>query len=131
MAEALLANMLHSKTKVFSAGVQATSGLPANAMTLRVLAEKGISFTHFQSQGVTLQIIDDATYIFVMTQQHQDFLIRYYPRHQEKIFLLTEWTTQDDLPDPIGGSLQDYQECCEVIQACLEKILPFIKEENS
>ena len=131
MAEALLKKILppYSKIKVASAGVQATPGFPANPMTLRVLAEEGIGFTRFQSQGVTPELINHATYIFAMTQQHRDFLIRYYPRHQEKIFLLTEWTTQEDLPDPIGGGLQDYQSCCEVIKASLEKILPFVEEE--
>ena len=130
MAEALLANMLYSKTEVFSAGVQASPGLPASTMTLRVLAEEGIGFTQFQSQTVTPELMNYATYVFAMTQQHRDFLISHYPRHQEKIFLLTEWTTQENLPDPIGGSFQDYQECCQVIKTCLEKILPFIEAEN-
>ena len=131
MAEALLERMLpqYSKIKVASAGVQATPSLPASTMTLRVLAEEGISFTRFQSQVVTPELIADATYIFAMTQQQRDFLIRHYPRHQEKIFLLTEWTTQEDLPDPIGGSFQDYEECSEVIKSCLEKIVPFIEGE--
>ncbi|MCX6958512.1 MAG: low molecular weight protein arginine phosphatase [Verrucomicrobiae bacterium] len=131
MAEALLKKMLpqYLKIKVASAGVQATPGLPASTMTLTVLAEEGIGFTRFQSQAVTSELIHHATYVFAMTQQHRDFLIRYYPRHQEKFFLLTEWTTQEDLPDPIGGSFQDYQECCEVIKSSLEKIIPFIEDE--
>lgn len=128
MAEALLKKMLHSKMEVASSGVQATPGLPASAMTLRVLGEEGMDFSHFESQIVTPELVHQATYIFAMTQHHRDFLIRHYPRHQEKIFLLTEWTTQEDLPDPIGGGFQDYQECCEVIKSCLEKILPFIED---
>lgn len=86
MAEALLKKMLHSKMEVASAGVQATPGLPASTMTLRVLVEEGIGFTRFQSQAVTSELIHHATYVFAMTQQHRDFLIRYYPRHQEKFF---------------------------------------------
>ncbi|MEI6416583.1 MAG: glycine hydroxymethyltransferase, partial [Verrucomicrobiota bacterium] len=81
MAEALLKKMLpqYSKIKVASAGVQATPGLPASTMTLTVLAEEGIGFTRFQSQAVTSELIHHATYVFAMTQQHHDFLIRYYP----------------------------------------------------
>lgn len=132
MAEALFKNMLPKDTKirVASAGVQATQGLAASMMTLSVLAKEGIRFAHFQSQAVTPELINDATYVFAMTQQHRNFLIRCYPQYQEKIFLLTEWTTQEDLSDPIGGCLEDYEECCEVIKSSLEKILPFVKEEN-
>lgn len=131
MAEGLLKKMLpkNANIKVASAGVQATPGLPASTMTLRVLADEGIGFSHFESQVVTSELISHATYIFAMTQQHRDFLIRHYPQHQEKIFLLTEWTTQEDLPDPIGGGFEDYQECCEVIKDSLQKIVPFIEGE--
>lgn len=129
MAEALFKKILRTNMtiEVASAGVQATPGLSASAMTLRVLADEGIRFSQFQSQSVTAELVSNANYIFTMTRQHRDFLIRYYPQHQEKIFLLTEFTTQEDIPDPIGGALEDYQECCEVIQANLEKIFPFIE----
>lgn len=132
MAEALFKKMLpqHSGIKIASAGIQATAGLSASAMTLRVLAEEGIGLSDFQSQAVTPMMISEATYIFTMTQQHRDFLISRYPRQQEKILLLTEWTTQEDIPDPIGGSFRDYQECCDSITSSLQKILPFITEEN-
>jgi len=124
MAEALFKKMLpqHANIKVASAGVQATPGLPASAMTLRVLAEEGIDFSHFQSQSVTSELMHQATHIVAMTQQHRDFLVRHYPQHQEKIFLLTEWTTQEDLPDPIGGGFHEYQECYDVIKASLEHL---------
>jgi protein-tyrosine-phosphatase len=97
-------------------------------MTLRVLVEEGIVFSQFQSQAVTPELLDQATHIFAMTQQHRNFLMRHYPQHQEKVFLMTEWTTQEDVVDPIGGGFQDYQECCEMIKSCLEKILPFVEE---
>ncbi|MBM3857589.1 MAG: low molecular weight protein arginine phosphatase [Verrucomicrobia bacterium] len=132
MAEALFKKMLPKNTEieVASAGVQATPGLSASMMTLRVLAEEGIGFSQFQSQPVTAELVKHATYIFAMTHQHRDFLIRHYPQHQEKIFLLAEWTTKEDLPDPIGGGLEDYQECCEVIKVALVKILPFVEEKE-
>ncbi len=129
MAEALCKKMLpqQSEIHIASAGIQATSGLPASVMTLKVLAEEGTSFSYFESQPVTAELVSNATYIFAMTQHHRDFLVRRYPQHQEKIFLLTEWTTQEDLPDPIGGGFCDYQECCKVIKEALQQILPFIK----
>jgi len=128
MAEALLIKMLKKEAKidVSSAGVQTTPGLSANPMTLRVLEDEGIDFTQFQSRVVTPALINEATYVFTMTQQHRDFLIRYYPQHQEKIFLLTEWNQQEDISDPIGGTLQDYRECCEAIQSSLSKMPPWI-----
>ncbi len=131
MAEALFKKMLPKNEKIesSSAGVQTMPGLPASMMTLRVLEEEGIVFSNFTSQPVRQELIEGATYIFAMTQQHRDFLIRHYPQHQEKVLLLTEWTTQEDLPDPIGGGFHDYQECCNVIKTALETILFFVQEK--
>jgi protein-tyrosine phosphatase len=128
MAEALLTKMIgrDSKIKVASAGIQATPGLPASGMTLRVLQEEGVDFALFQSQRVTPKLIDDATYIFAMTHHHRDCLINSAPQHQEKIFLMTEWSGYEDISDPIGGTLHDYRDCCEAIQSCLLKIYAFI-----
>lgn len=130
MAEALCKKRIldPSQLQVVSAGVQAIPGLPASSMTLRLLKEEGIDFSNFQSQLVTPALMKDSTYVITMTQQHRAFLIRHYPQYQEKIFLLTEWTTQEDLPDPIGGGFYEYQACAEVIKASLESILSFIKE---
>eukprot|EP01035_Chromulina_nebulosa_P017998 gene17998-23636_t len=112
IAQGLLTKMLKTDSNIVavSAGIQATSGLPASSMTLRVLMDEGIDFTQFQSQLVTVKLLEKATC--------------------EKYYLLTEWTTQKDVSDPFGGSLKDYQECCATIKSCIEKIIPFIESQS-
>ena len=118
-----------SDITVASAGIQATKGLPTSTGSLEVLAQQGISCSFFRSQPVTQELINRATYVFAMTQQHRDFLTLLYPKDEEKFFLITEWTTRHDISDPIGGSIRDYQYCCDTIKVCLQKILSFIDSQ--
>jgi len=130
LAEGLLKKMLtsHHKFAVTSAGLHAMEGMPANPHTLAVLREKGIDFSLFRSQRVTVALVEQATHVFAMTHDHLRGLSTLYPTYQKKFFLLNEGTTQDDVTDPIGGSLAAYQECGQRIQQALENILMLINK---
>jgi protein-tyrosine-phosphatase len=103
-------------------------GMPASPHTLEVLREQGIDFSLFRSQLVTNALVEQATHVFAMTHGHLRGLSTLYPAYQKKFFLLNEGTTQDDITDPIGGSLAAYQECGQRIQQALENILMLINK---
>lgn len=115
---------------VASAGLHAVLGLAASSLSLAVLAEQGIDFSRFRSQPVTSSLIEQATHVFTMTQNHLRELIRLYPQHQKKFFLLNEGITTNDISDPIGGNLETYQECCETIQHALDNILTLLRHNT-
>ncbi|MFZ4116603.1 MAG: low molecular weight protein arginine phosphatase [Chthoniobacterales bacterium] len=130
LAEGLFRNMLRFDQEVMisSAGVHASRGLPASANTLAILAEEGIDLSLFRSQPVTPHLIKQATHIFAMTHRHLRELATLYPDAQKKIFLLNEGTTQEDILDPIGGSIETYRHCFSSIQRALENILMLINK---
>jgi|GEM_PF-2915247 len=118
----------HHQFAVTSAGLHAMEGMPANPHTLEVLREQGIDFSLFRSQRVTAALIEQATHVFLMTHSHLREISTLHPDYQKKFFLLNEGTTQDDVTDPIGGSLAAYQECGQRIQQALENILMLINK---
>lgn len=128
MAEALFRTMIVSDNaiKVASAGVAAYEGVPASSHGIKLMAEQGADLSDFKSQRVTDQLIKEADFVFGMTSAHCQQLTTLYPGAAKKIFLLTEWSTQEDIEDPIGGTIESYQRCSDKIKKALEKILQLI-----
>ncbi|MBX9742291.1 MAG: low molecular weight protein arginine phosphatase [Chthoniobacterales bacterium] len=122
MAEALFHKMTQERSdlRASSAGLQATRGAAATSFALKALAKEGIDFSSFKSKPVTAELIQEATIVFAMTEDHLFALLQRYPEHQQKFFLLNE---NQEIMDPIGGGLSNYQECCIMIQSSLKRIL--------
>ncbi len=132
MAEALLNTDLDARAmwRAQSAGTQALAGQPASADAIRALAEIGIDLTPHRSRLLTLPIIEAATMIVPMTRQHHDILLAWRPAARDKIFLLRHFDGRrrdDDLDDPIGGTLDTYRACRDAIKACLPELIAFLR----
>jgi len=125
MAEALFRKMTqqYPEFTIASAGLHAMEGLPANPNTVAVLKKRGIDLSSFQSQSVTLDLIQEAAAVFAMTREHRRELLRLYPEAQEKFFLLNASGHQGDILDPIGASMETYQHCSEIIESALKTII--------
>ena len=125
MAEALFRKMTlqYPDLEIASAGLHATEGASANPQAVAVLKKQGIDLSAFQSQTVTLDLIKQSAAVFAMTREHRRQLLRLYPEAQEKFFLLDASTPQEDILDPIGGSMETYQHCSEIIESALKKII--------
>ncbi len=134
MAEGLMRAKIPSglagKVEVASAGTLGIYGAPATDYAVAVTEELGADITDHLSQGISAELAEWADIIFGMSFEHQEFLLAHYPRIQENVFLLRSFDRpadpqhEDSISDPIGGSLELYQECCQIIDAELERILP-------
>src|SRR5690625_2218399 len=132
MAEALLQNK-STRFRVKSAGIFANPQDLANPKTLTVLKEKGISFQH-QSQPVTVELLQWANLVLTMTSSHKDQLLLQYEQYGEKIHTLKQYVSQFghlnekngsdiDVPDPFGGSIENYRQTCEELNILVDKLL--------
>ncbi len=130
LAEGIFTKMIASKDSfsISSAGLHARDGLPASEKTVAILAKQGIDFSKFRSQSLRAEKVQEATHIFVMTKSHLQEILTLYPNIREKTFLLSEGTTREDIDDPIGGTLDAYEQCAHAIEEALERILLFIEK---
>lgn len=132
MAEAIFRNIWSSKTsqriKVRSAGVSALSSFPPSSNTTGVLRKRGIDVISYQSTPVTKKLLNTSHIIFVMEKKHREHLLGIYPRAQNKIWLLKEFSRgeEKEVLDPTGGSEKSYQKvACELeedIKRIVERI---------
>jgi len=107
-----------------SAGLSAANGQPPSTDAVRALAEMEVDISKLRSQPVTEELLDRATHIFVMTQDHRRLLDLFFPEASGKVALLRgDEPGSPDVPDPIGQGRAVYEKCRETIARALPAIL--------
>ncbi|MDM0110724.1 low molecular weight protein-tyrosine-phosphatase [Variovorax sp. J22R133] len=98
IGEALLAREFPEK-KVWSAGLGALVGDPADPMSIAVAAANGVDLTAHRAQQITSFMCQTADLILVMEQGHKAELEKRYPLVRGKVFRLGE-IDKFDIADP-------------------------------
>jgi protein-tyrosine-phosphatase len=126
MAEGLMRRKLEheDRTREFraaSAGVWTVDGRPATEIAIMVMAELGIDIREHRSRLLTEKIVENAALILTMTRGHAEAIRAEFPEHKHRVFLLSEMVGYGyDIEDPVGGTLLDYEETAQEIEALIE-----------
>ncbi len=96
---------------VMSAGVAAMLGGRASPEAVRVMCGSGVDLDRHESQPVTSQLVKHADYILAMTRSHRQAILSEWPEAADRTHLLCH--DRNDIPDPIGGPLELYQQCAD------------------
>ncbi len=117
MAEALFNHWYENgeaARHAFSAGLFA-DGSPISANAENALRDFGIEDFHHISRTVTEEMMERADRVVGLTASHASRLIMAFPQFASKI---TSFST--DIPDPYGGSYEDYGTCLQLIASTLK-----------
>ena len=138
MAEGLLKSKISvrfkSAVRVQSAGTLGINGNPATDFAIMTAGKLGANISQHRSQGITEKLVKESDLIFAMASEHIDFLHKHYPEIRENVFLLKsfgrdpEAKMAEDIADPIGGPLDYYRQCGELINSELQRILPRLNQ---
>jgi protein-tyrosine phosphatase len=107
---------------VRSAGVSAFPGAPAAPPAVEVAHEHGADLTAHQSRPVDPELLAGATHVIAVTRAHAAALVMRFPGVGPEPDLLCG--PDDDLDDPIGGTLEQYRDCARTIRGHLERLVP-------
>ena len=138
MAEGLFRYATQGRTdcRAISAGVGAMEGQPPSPHAVRALKDLGIDISHQRSRMLTVDLVEQADYIFGMTHSHVDSVNLLFPQAAEKTFLLREFDEtldefEKDISDPIGGSFETYAYCRDQIEQGIFSMLGFIEQTST
>ena len=135
MAEYLLKKMLGVKkdVKVLSAGTGVYIAMGASAETIEALRREGMDASMHRSSPITKTMLKKADLILVMTHMHRQQILEKVPSIADRVYLLREFANTSkslgsdlDVPDPIGKSSQDYEECLAMIKEAIIKIVELL-----
>jgi protein arginine phosphatase len=134
MLQARLTGGLRERVRVSSAGTHAHPGMPASANTVAALVRAGIVPGGHRSRPLTREILAESDLVLAIAPEHREWIVELSPEAAGKTFVLSSFaadkTATGDLAvhDPIGGSLEIYEETYRRIGVHLDRILPRILE---
>ncbi len=135
MAEGILKKLLKEKgisdMEVGSAGISALDGYPVTVFALEAARVWDIDLDEHFSRRLTPEMLERSDLILVMSPEHLKHIQRMDKKFLEKSYLLKAFPQKSSnadlaIEDPIGGSLEDYNQCFLELEEELRRIQPEI-----
>jgi len=101
-----------------SAGLHASRGSRASPEAVQAVKKYHADLTAHISQPVTVDLLRRADFIYTMTNGHRNGVLSLLPTAAGKVQRLDP---SADVDDPIGGSLQVYQDVADHLAVLLKK----------
>jgi protein-tyrosine-phosphatase len=131
MAEGILKSLLSQKQEddimVSSAGISGLEGYPASGFAVEVAKNWDVDISGHRARQLNREMIGNADLILAMSPEHADYILRKEPRAKNKTFLLKSFPTpyvasQEGIRDPIGGSLDQYNQTYLELDEAIRRI---------
>ncbi len=122
MAEGLMKGLLPSHG-LFSAGLCALDGAPADPLAVALMREGGIDITTHRSRRLAGWMLAEASRVYTMEAAQAASLRQRYPQHAHKIARLGG-TLGIDIPDPHGQSREAFEQSYAAIRRAVYARLP-------
>ncbi len=116
-----------------SAGVAAWPGQPASPEAVAAMKELDINLSAHASRPLTEELVHEADILLAMTQGHCHEILRRFPEAANKTFLLDSFGAAPprDVPDPYGGTLDDYRRTRGALAAALGDFLVWLADRGN
>ncbi len=136
MAERLLGHALAAeqpplnRVPVVSAGVSAFYGDMPSQNSIRALQKVGIDLDDHRSRPVSQYLLDQSAVVLCMTESHLRLIEALFEPLPPHLYLFRHFTDSEfvDVPDPFGGSLQEYEACRDALVEAVPGLLQFLRE---
>ncbi len=136
MAEGGLRALLKTRgidtIEVVSAGTAAAPGSPATLFAMEAVKTWHADISRHKARPLGPELIEEADLVLVMTMSHYREVVSLVPEAREKTFLIKKFPEPGDdgdgVADPIGGSLDMYNQTFLEIGEELGRILPDLIE---
>jgi protein-tyrosine phosphatase len=108
---------------VESMGVLAGHGVPASRLAIQVMKNEGVDISEHRSRAALARDLSSFDRVYCMTNSHREALARTLPPGKDaNLFLLDP--SGRNVPDPIGGTREDYLDALSLIRDAIELRLP-------
>ena len=120
MAEGLVKQMMPQQ-EVYSAGLNALIGEPADRWSILLMREHGIDISAHRARRLGAWMVSDADLILTMDQYQKDIVEMKYPASRNKVFRLGEFGNYD-IPDPYHQGLGAFRESYNLIAQGVDEL---------
>ncbi|AGK48924.1 MULTISPECIES: low molecular weight protein-tyrosine-phosphatase [Burkholderia] len=111
---------------MFSAGLGALVGNPADSMAVQLLSELGADISGHRAQQMNSELAGRADLILVMDNDQRGEVQLLYPQASGKVFRLGELVKMD-IPDPYGEPRRAFEHALHLIREGIDTWVPRIR----
>ncbi len=119
-AEMVLRKMLkEERVNVSSAGTLGIEGGTPLETGITQARRMGYDISKHRSRGITRDMLDNADLILVLDESHYNYIRKRSPESLYRTRYLKGWDKEVEIPDPYGGSDEDYRIGYEeIVKSC-------------
>ncbi len=138
MSEGILKKLFHEhklqkRVTIESAGTDAMPGRNTNNFTMEVCKEHGVDVSQHRSRQLTKSMLEEATLVICLAENHHEVIHRAYPEFGMKVVLLKKFGQVQppkslSVADPIGAPKKQYTACFKEIERELKRIFPILEQ---
>lgn len=107
--------------QIRSAGIAASDGGFPSPQGVSAMAERNIDISTHRSRPLRRNMISEADAVYAMSDTHLLLAFSLDPASRDKIRLLD--SQESEIPDPFAGTIEDYRECRDRIDRCIQEIV--------
>ena len=119
IAEALLKHQ-QPQLKVFSSGLGALVGRPADPKSVALMKAKNIELNNHCAQQINTVLVSASDLILVMEQKHVDAIQAKFPEARGKVHLIGKWIGNQEVPDPYKKDEKAFSLAASLIESGLD-----------
>ena len=122
------------RVRILSCGTSAFGGSPPTENAKIAARERGADISLNRSRSLSRDLITEADLILVFERKHLERVKDLVPESADKTFLLKEFKkrksiSDENIKDPIGGSLQVYRNCISEIEKSLKPVIKYLERK--
>ncbi len=115
IAEVLLKHQ-QPQLNVFSSGLGALVGKPADPKSVDLMTAKDIDLNNHCAQQINSVLVSASDLILTMEQKHVDAIQAKYPEARGKVHLICKWTDNQEIPDPYKKDEEAFASTASLIE---------------
>jgi len=105
---------------VFSSGLGALVGKPADPKSIDLMTVKNIDLTQHCAQQINSVLVSKADLILAMKQSHIDAIQSKFPEARGKVHLICKWDDNQEIPDPYKKDSKAFASASALIESGLD-----------
>lgn len=106
--------------KVFSSGLSALVGKPADPKSVNLMTAKEIDLTNHCAQQINSILVSSSDLILTMEQKHVDAIQAKFPESRGKVHLICKWDDNQEIPDPYKKDEATFASASTLIESGLD-----------
>lgn len=105
-----------------SRGLMVPEPAPASENARLAMEKRGIDISRHESAQLSANDISEADEIYTMTDGQKNYITSVLPQFAYKVKTLGEAAGGDEVCDPFGGDIEEYEKCASQIEEYIKRV---------